>query len=410
MPLTLTHPDELTQCRVTSWPEVITNSAGSIFKLDHELIKQILENKNTTLLGKIREPLVNKFEEINPNYKANLARTRNVKHDPKDVFIKDILLLGTSIANKTPAENMHLVYVSVPNETIGHNLSENTTLSELTNVVKNLLQTAETNKREIGVLQNEIVTLRNDKLNLSNEIAMLKAQLDIEDPNEPENSPELKLSPALVDSEVEPVQSNLTEPVATMTRPDIAAVESEMQSNLVELVATVVRPVIAAATIARQVIATVETAYAFIGNIQSPCSAYDIQTHITDKTALATKLSDIQNLDIKSDKLAFKVAVPKNKLNLLTNPSIWSEGIKAELYRPQRPKGAKPNSNNRYRKTFRGPNHTSTRQSRPSENENWRRDQPRPSDTYVETRLPPSDEWTRNYLDRTYQDSYRSRY
>ena len=282
---------------------------------------------------------------------------------------------------------MHLVYVSVPNETIGHNLSEKTTLSELTNVVKNLFQTAETNKREIGVLQNEIVTLRNDKLNLSNEIAVLKAQLDIEDPNKPENSPELELDPALVDSEVEPVQSNVTEPVAT-----------------------VARPVIAATPVARPVIAAVETAYAFIGNIQSPCSAYDIQTHITDKTALATKLSDIQNLNIKSDKLAFKVAVPKNKLNLLTNPSIWSEGIKAELYRPQRPKGAKPNSNNRYRKTFRGPNHTSTRQSRPSENENWRRDQPRPSDTYVETRLPPSDEWTRNYLDRTYQDSYRSRY
>ena len=408
MPLTFTHPDELTHLCPSSWPEVLTNSAGSIFKLDHELIKQLLKNKQITTLSKIREPLVNKFAEINPNYKTNLARTRNTKHDSKDVFIKDILILGTSIANQAPTEDMHLVYVSVPNETIRHNLSDNTTLSELTEVVKNLLQTSETNKREIGVLQNEIVTLRNEKLNLSNEIAMLKAQLDIDDPNEPENSPEL--CPVLVDSEAEPVQSNLTEPVATMTRPVIAAVESEMQSTLAEPVVTVARPVIAAATVARPVIAAVETAYAFIGNIQRPCSAFDLQTHITSKTTLATKPSDIQKLDIKSDKLAFKVAVPKNKINLLTNPSIWSEGIRAELYRPQRPKGAKPNSNNRYRKTFCGPNHTSTRQNRPSDDQNWRRNQPRPSDTYAETRQPPSDEWTRNYLDRTYQDSYRYRY
>ena len=106
MPLTLTPPDELTQCHVKSWPEVITNSAGSIFKLDHELIKQILENKNTTLLSKIREPLVNKFEEINPNYKANLARTRNVKHDPKDVF--EITLSGCPVIGFLPVPPISL--------------------------------------------------------------------------------------------------------------------------------------------------------------------------------------------------------------------------------------------------------------------------------------------------------------
>ena len=171
-----------------------------------------------------------------------------------------------------------------------------------------------------------------------------------------------------------------------------------MQSNLTEPVATIARPVIAA----------VETAYAFIGNIQSPCSAYDIQTHITSKTTLTTKLSDIQELDIKSDKLAFKVAVPKNKLNLLTNPSVWSKGIRAELYKPQKPKGAKSNTNNRYQKTFRGPKHT--KQIRPSQNQNWRHYQYSPTGTYAETCLPLSDEWVRNSPDRTYHESYRPRY
>ena len=277
-------------------------------------------------------------------------------------------------------------------------------MSELTEVVKHLLQTSETNTREIGVLKNEIVALRNDKLSLSNEVAKLKAQLNIDDPNDLENIPEIDLSLDLVDNEVQPIHSNLTEPVAepvaTVARPVVAAVENERQSNVTEPVATVARPVIAA----------VETAYAFIGNIQSPCSAYDLQTHITSKTTLTTKLSDIQELNIKSDKLAFKVAVPKNKLNQLTNPSVWSKGIRAELYKPQKPKGAKPNTNNRYQKTFRGPKPTSTRQIRPSQSQNWRHYQYSPTGTYAETCLPLSDEWVRNSPDRTYQDSYRSRY
>ena len=131
MAITFTNPDQLTHLLVQSWPEIVTGSADSIFKLDHDHIKQILNNKNRPLLSKIRAPLVNKFEEINPAYKADLARTRSTQHDPKEVFVQDILLLGTSIANKAPVENIHLVYVSVPNDTIGLNLSENTTLSEL---------------------------------------------------------------------------------------------------------------------------------------------------------------------------------------------------------------------------------------------------------------------------------------
>ena len=152
-----------------------------------------------------------------------------------------------------------------------------------------------------------------------------------------------------------------------------------------------------AAAIPRPVIAAVETAYAFVGNIQSPCSAYDIQNHITTHTTLTTKLSDIQELDIKSENLAFKVAVPKNKINLLTNSSLWGKGIRAELYRPQKPRGAKPNTNNRFRKTFRDPNHS--RQGRSSQSQNWRRYQHSPN--FAETR---------NSSEHSYNDSYRSRY
>ena len=206
----------------------------------------------------------------------------------------------------------------------------------------------------------------------------MKAHLCLGEPNEPEKSPELEISPVLADKDSQPLQSNLTEPVAATARPVLAAVE---------------------------------TAYAFIGNIKSPCSVYDIQNHITSKTALTTKISDIKKLDIKSDNLAFKVAVPKNKMNLLTSSSLWREGIRAEQFRP---KDSKPNTNNRYKKTFRGPTPTSTRQIKPSDNPNWRRNQPSPKRTYAETCLPPRDEWVRNSpdVDRAYhyQDSYRSRY
>ena len=156
MALTFTKPEQLKHLLISSLPEVCTNSADSIFIMDHEPIKTILDTKNIPILSKIRDSQVNKFEEINSNFKANLARTRS-NNDPKDVFIQDIMILGSSIANKAPVEDMNLVYASVPDETIGHNLTELTSLSELTEVVKNLLQASEINKREIGALKNEIV-------------------------------------------------------------------------------------------------------------------------------------------------------------------------------------------------------------------------------------------------------------
>ena len=107
------------------------------------------------------------------------------------------------------------------------------------------------------------------------------------------------------------------------------------------------------------------------------------------------KPSDIQELDIKSDKLAFKIAVPKNKINVLISPSIWGKGIKAEMFNPRRPKmiqtpkGAKPNANrrvpNRYQKPFRDTNPTTYR---PSYNHTWAR--------------YPDDQYNRDQYQRSY--------
>ena len=378
--MTFTHPDQLSHLLVNSLPEILTNSAESIFTLNHDSITKILDSKNIQIISKIRDSQLNKFAEIRSDYPANLAHTRPIAIDQKADFIQDILLLGSCIAARAPVENMHLVYVSVPNETLGHILSDKTTLSELTDVVKQLLQTTEANKREIGVLKNDIVALKNENVNLSNEVAILKALIENGDPVELDQCPvfdqnpvleprtELEQSPAQTNIEVQPLQVNLTTPSAAIARPVIAAVE---------------------------------TAYAFVGNIQSPCSAYDLQNHITSNTTLTTKLSDIEELDIKSENLAFKVAVPKNKINLLISSSLFGKGIKAELYRPQRPKGAQPNINNRYRKTFRDPNPTSTSQSRPSQSQNWRRYQRSPARN-------SSDHSDRS--DRSYRGPYRPRY
>ena len=165
------------------------------------------------------------------------------------------------------------------------------------------------------------------------------------DPIEPE--------PVITKAEILPVPNDRTESPIEVARPVLAAVET---------------------VVARPVIAAMETAFAFVGNIQSPCSAYDIHTHITQNTVLNTKLSDIEELDTRGDKLAFKIAVPKNRLNLVVSSSLWGKGIKSEVYKPRRPKKthspklARPNPNNRdfHRyKTFRDPNPTQYRHHRP---------------------------------------------
>ena len=89
------------------------------------------------------------------------------------------------------------------------------------------------------------------------------------------------------------------------------------------------------------------------GGVRKPCSPYDIQAHIKNKTSFNPKLSFIQQKETSGDILSFKVTVPVSKLDEIISESVWADGVKAEVYkhnRPnksQKPKGGKQNNSKR---------------------------------------------------------------
>ena len=132
--------------------------------------------------------------------------------------------------------------------------------------------------------------------------------------------------------------------------------------------------------IPRQVIGAIRTADVFIGRVQAPCSAYDIQNHLKKNTSVNPKISDIREIKVRGRNKAFRVNVPKDKLNEVIAESVWGSDITAERYDPNRPKsfnqprGAKTNSHKTTNRDqpFRNQNRKPQSQHRPSYHGNVR--------------------------------------
>ena len=130
----------------------------------------------------------------------------------------------------------------------------------------------------------------------------------------------------------------------------------------------------------RQVIGAVRTAEVFIGRVAAPCSAYDIQNHIKKNTSVNPKISDIREIKVRGRNKAFRVNIPKDKLNEVIAESVWGSDITAERYDPNRPKsfnqprGAKTNSHKTTNRDqpFRNQNRKPQSQYRPSYHGNVR--------------------------------------
>ena len=306
-PLTITHIDHLAHISDQSLPPIIVHNAECIFNTNNkDLAKKIFDPKTGTLLAKIRKSQLNKVEELDPKYKSRYAHIRDNKTDKHEI-IQDILLLGETLATKSPVTNLDDLVYALPKEADDIDTLDLSDPTILKNILKNLLITTTEQKQEIGVL-------KNDRDALSNEIAILKARLGLDDQN---------TEVSVQADNIPPMSDDL--PVAEYSDPQ----ETEP------------RPVRGA----------IKTTKVFIGGIDPPCTATDMLNHIKSHTTVTPKMSDINKLETRGENLAFKVTVPKNKFNEVI--SIWDEGITAELFNPQKlktrtPRGARSNGKNKY--------------------------------------------------------------
>ena len=284
-------------------PGVLEHNAEAIFALDHDELKSFLDDlKTIKILRQTREELLKRFSAICPKYTPNLAKSRSNSSDAKHAYIQDILLLGNSIIAKSPVDYIGLVYNPIPEALEDYDLSslgDNPVLKGiLEKILKTSLESKQKVEQKVDYLEGKLLVVESENTELKDKVAILEARLGINDPSDnvrPTDSPG--------DIEIP------SEPEMAETRP---------------------------------VKGVVKTANAFIGDIQAPCSSNDIQEHIKNNTTVSPKLSDITQIKIRGDNLAFRVTVPKNKLQEVISQTVWGEHIKAEPYDPNRSMKSRP--------------------------------------------------------------------
>ena len=351
--------DVLSKLKDKDLPDMFSKHAESIFILNHDEITAVLDQKTTKNLNNIRKALLVRFSELCHKYTPESVRYRAIETHNRLDFVQDILLLGNSIVNKGPVENIELVY-EVDNSL---DLDNPSAMKE---IVKQLLQCTK-------VLKDEVLQLKNENVNLSNELALLKTRLDLDEPDEIEIDGSETDKPDLHELDELPVSENKTEPPKIKARP---------------------------------VKGVIKTANVFIGSVQSPCTKFDIQTNIQLNTSVNPKISDIHELKVRGNSLAFRVTVPKDKLHEVISESVWESHITAEIYDPQRPqkyhvpKGINSNKGSNRKPPFRN--------SRPTTHRSHRSQKAHRSSYHANAWGSPSSE--RYYRDQYYRDQFRPQY
>ncbi|CAL4138979.1 unnamed protein product [Meganyctiphanes norvegica] len=126
----------------------------------------------------------------------------------------------------------------------------------------------------------------------------------------------------------------------------------------------------------KPVVAGPKTTYAYIGNVNPTNNSADILFNIYIYSGVEIKPSDIQEIDNRGPNKSFKIAVPQDKLEIITSKLIWNENIKAEPFGKPKSKGPafsqrshNYSSNRSYDRsqTFRDPSRNA---------QNWQRHQP----------------------------------
>ena len=301
--------DSLDHIKDSVLPGFIAQSAETIFNINHDELTKSLDPKTPTLLIQIRKELLIRFSKICPQFTPCLAISRPKSANSKEALVQDILMLGNSIIAKKPVEHINFVYTSVPIMIDEFDLSALDGQPALKATIGKLVQTSVDNKLKVDTLEARISCLENEKGNLENRLAILEARLGLGDPNVPIS--------------VEPVKDMVEPEIIDVVGPQIIDHQQSTPINSEPKPVKGVEP--------RPVIGVIKTTHAFIGNVQAPCSRYDIQQMIKNNTSVNPSMSDIHEIKTRSESLAFKVTVPKNKFHGVTYKSAGGKNIMTHL-------------------------------------------------------------------------------
>ena len=303
-----------------AFPDVFITNLDQIFNCGVKYIPNLLVGRSKKILQQLRDNLVSllksKFTEFSSK-SAVLGRNR-------DEITKEIVLIGEKIARPDTGVDLSPIFKEI------EDLQQNDQLI-----------------RVVTQLRSDMQELKSEVLELRELCARYKQQLGIED----------NLLHQL--NQHDQLQSEQPSELNPSGSP--AEDETSMHIGAPNPIRVVPR----------------RKSCVFIGDLEPPFTKNDVLTYTRDVINVPLIMSDIVELPTRSGNKAFKVSLPKNKLNQVITG--WKrKGVKAEPYVLKGSHGSKDASNNQRFRNFshssfrRHPSRQGRRPTRPAyQNQRW---------------------------------------
>ena len=316
--------DNLKHISEASFPEIFRDNLSDVYAHEDKDIGSILDSRKPATLKELWSKLVSLLQE---RHEPCRDRSPLTCKDRKKDIIPEILLICRFLTTPT-TENpqIHLdsffSVVSPPEE-------QPTTLAELIEVVTLM-------KTEMSLMKSEIVSLKcedqinKDQINiLKSENVQLRSHIRTGLPVPSKCKPRDFTHDTLTEGNTIPDGNNIES--------DIEANESEAENSDLESVTCLSFPQKIRKVKKLNLVRAAPTyASAFIGNVHPDITKQNIREWICDEHDIKVNISDIEQLTTVGKSNAFKISVPKHKLEKTITG--WPDGIKAEPYALKKPK------------------------------------------------------------------------
>ena len=281
-----------------AFPDVFITNLDQIFNCGVKYIPNLLVGRSKKILQQLRDNLVSLLKSKSTEFESKPA----VLGRKRDDFIKEIVLIGEKIARPNTSVDLSGIFKEA------EDLSQN---NQLIRVVTQLRLAMQELKSEVVVLR-ELCARYEQQLGIENNML---PQLNQPDQLQSDQPSEINPSGTSAEDETPMLigAPELCNPIRVVPR---------------------------------------RKSCVFIGDLEPPFTKNDILKYTRDVINVPLIMSDIIELPTRSGSKAFKVSLPKNKLNQVITG--WKrKGVKAEPYVLKGSHGSKDASNNqRFRNNF----------------------------------------------------------
>ena len=282
-------------------------------------ITAVLSDRTKVVLNPIRETLLTKVVEVLPAY----ADRQSLNNQDKPIIIRDIIALSRSIICVEPHAECDAVYKDTEPE------ADLTDLNSVIGYVRQLKKDLNSTKctlKEVNsnytIMQNNYEEVKTENKNLweilrasgLNHSVYPKSDLsDISDASDSGSESD--------SSEVHPPQSSNKRKKKNVLEGEEIHLEGEPKK-----------------------------AYAFVGNVKSRCTPKEVLKHVKRNSKIKLNISDIQEMDTKSDNKDFKVTVNRSDLQTFISETKWPSYVRVEVFtQPKSKRVTRPQSNGQNR-------------------------------------------------------------